>query len=243
MNRAEFSDDRKYRYTLWRTGLQDERELFVSAFNTMKRAGREKEFVQFIGLNPSTADETTDDPTLKKCMKFAQRWGFGAMCMTNIFAWRATDPDVMKGQSDPVGPDNDKWLKEVADRAGLIIAAWGKHGDHMQRDLEVLHDLLKGRKLHCLKLNDDGSPQHPLYISSLQEPIDYFGKVGRGGSPEPPRRLGQSPLPAHNHTLEVDPPVGSTAMASKSVNHSWRCKCGYTLGDGRAKLLSPCPLR
>jgi hypothetical protein len=148
MKRAEFSADRRYRYTLWRTGLQDERELFVTASNTMNRDGRAKQFVQFIGLNPSTADETNDDPTLRKCMKFAQRWGYGALCMTNLFAFRATEPTVMKGESDPVGPDNDQWLSEIAGKAGMILVAWGKDGDHMQRDLEVLHELLKGHKLH-----------------------------------------------------------------------------------------------
>lgn len=256
MKRAEFSEDRKYRYTLWRDDLQANRDLFVDAFAN----GREKLYVQFIGLNPSTADETTDDNTLRKCMKFARRWGYGSMCMTNLFAWRATDPDVMKAQSDPVGPDNDRWLKEIADKAGLIIVAWGNHGDHMQRDLEVLHELLKGYKLHCLKINDDGSPQHPLYISSLQEPIEYVpgetpnaerecaaglrhfvhDLVEKAHPIEPERDEGVAST--HNHKLEIEPPVGSTAMASKSVNHQWRCKCGYRLGDGREKLVSPCPL-
>lgn len=92
MKRAEFSPDRRYRYTLWRTDLQADRELFVTAFNTVRNAERLNQFVQFIGLNPSTADETNDDPTLKKCMKFAHRWGFGSMCMTNLFAFRATEP-------------------------------------------------------------------------------------------------------------------------------------------------------
>jgi hypothetical protein len=150
--------------------------------------------------------------------------------------------------------DNDRWLKEIAAKAGLIVVAWGKHGAHMDRAQAVLK-LLAGYKLYCLKVNDDGSPQHPLYISSTQEPIEYCPQISQ--MPSAPIKetnlcklgTGESAdknsveKPAHSHRLEVDPPVGSTAMASKSVNHQWRCKCGYTLGDGRAKLLLPCPLK
>ena len=92
-----FSPCRRYRYTLWRAW-----DMFNPGY------------VMFIGLNPSTADEVQDDPTIRRCIGYAKEWGYGAFCMTNIFAFRATDPRVMKAQADPVGPENDKWLTECA---------------------------------------------------------------------------------------------------------------------------------
>lgn len=157
MNRETiFSPDRLYRYTLWREwlmvgGLHDQR------------------FVQFIGLNPSTADETNNDPTILKCIQYAKDWGFGAMCMTNIFAWRDTIPEKMKLAGDPVGPDNDRYLISIASEAGLIIAAWGKHGSHRGRGVFV-KNMMSG-ELHCLAVNKNGSPKHPLYLKSDLRPI------------------------------------------------------------------------
>lgn len=82
----------------------------------------------FVGLNPSTADELLDDPTIRRCVAFARSWGYGALCMTNLFAFRATDPDVMKSADDPVGPENDQHLQDLANGASVVIAAWGVHG-------------------------------------------------------------------------------------------------------------------
>jgi len=98
MNRKTiFSEDRKYRYTLWR----EWKSLFTR---------QQKEFVVFIGLNPSTADETKDDPTIKRCVGFVKKWGFDAFCMMNLFAYRTRYPSVMKAQEDPIGIENDKYL-------------------------------------------------------------------------------------------------------------------------------------
>lgn len=116
----------------------------------------------FIGLNPSTADEVNDDPTVRRCIRFAQRWGYGALCMTNIFAYRATDPNVMKTQADPVGKLNDRYLKSAAHQAGIVVAAWGTHGAHEDREEKVL-GLLRG-KLSCLGTTKAGHPRHPLYL-------------------------------------------------------------------------------
>lgn len=161
VRRCEFSPCRAYRYTLWREWAHE--ELF--------RGPRSISFVMFVGLNPSTADETNDDPTIRRCIDFARRWGFGALCMMNLFAYRATQPQDMKAQPDPVGPKNDFWLKEAALGADLIIAAWGKHGAHRGRANAVL-DMLPG--VHCLRQNKDGSPEHPLYIPGETEPYEYF---------------------------------------------------------------------
>lgn len=153
---CSFSSDRKYRYTLWR----EWQDLFAS-----KHQG----IVMFIGLNPSTADEALDDPTIRKCMGFVRRWGYAGLCMCNLFAFRATDPKEMKKQPDPVGPENNQFLADVAKEAPLIIAAWGKHGSFMARDAAV-QTLLAKRRIHCLSQNDDGSPEHPLYVPYITEP-------------------------------------------------------------------------
>lgn len=118
----------------------------------------------FVGLNPSTADETTDDPTLRRCIGFARDWGFGQLCMTNLFAWRETDPDRLP-RPGAVGPLNDRHLLRCASRAGEIVAAWGAHPAGNGRAAEVLRLLDgAGKSLSCLGRTRDGSPRHPLYL-------------------------------------------------------------------------------
>ncbi len=140
---ARFSDCRRYRYTLWRTWSGN------------------PGYVMFVGLNPSTADEVRDDPTVRRCIGFAKSWGFGAMCMTNLFAFRATKPEAMKAAKDPVGPENDRHLRRVARKASLVVAAWGVHGTYLGREAVVRGKL---PRLHCLGLTRDGLPKHPLYL-------------------------------------------------------------------------------
>lgn len=115
----------------------------------------------FVGLNPSTADETNDDPTIRRCIGFAKAWGFSGLVMTNLFAFRATDPKDMKRAADPVGTENDETLVKLAACCGLVVAAWGAHGSYRGRDREV-RALLPN--LHYLKLTKDGHPSHPLYL-------------------------------------------------------------------------------
>jgi hypothetical protein len=150
-----FSPCRTYRYTLWRQW---------DMYNPS--------YAMFIGLNPSTADEVQDDPTVRRCIGFAKAWRFGALCMTNAFAFRATNPDVMKADPSPVGSDNDHWLVEMAKDAVIVIAAWGVHGAHHGRDVQVAR-LIK--KLHCLGVTKDGHPKHPLYLRRETVPIRYNG--------------------------------------------------------------------
>lgn len=145
------SADRLFRYTLWREWWKD--ELFINR-DTIR-------YAMFIGLNPSTADEAKNDPTIRKCIGFATRWGFGALCMTNLFAFRATDPRRMKGHPRPIGAENDRWLVAAGREAGVIVAAWGVNGQHMGRDVEVLKLL---NDLQCLRTTKDGHPEHPLYV-------------------------------------------------------------------------------
>lgn len=128
----------------------------------------------FIGLNPSTATEVEDDPTVRRCLNYARAWGYGGLLMTNIFAFRATDPRVMKAHPDPVGPDNDFWLQESARQAGIVVVAWGNHGAFQQRG-EIVEDLLglQGIELCCLKVTKTREPMHPLYLPKNLQPINY----------------------------------------------------------------------
>lgn len=125
----------------------------------------------FIGLNPSTADEAQDDPTLRRCINYAQAWGFGSVCTANLFAFRATEPMDMKKAKNPVGDKNDKWLKKLVTESDLIIAAWGNDGNFLDRSTLVREFL---PELHCLKINKSGEPAHPLYQRANLRPVLFI---------------------------------------------------------------------
>lgn len=125
----------------------------------------------FIMLNPSTADALEDDPTIRRCLGFARSWGCGALDVTNLFAWRSTDPGGLRLVSDPVGPENNDHLVQVArrvrDDGGLIVCAWGAGGPYRGRDREVLAMLHERGMQPCsLKVTKHGHPQHPLYLKA-----------------------------------------------------------------------------
>ena len=174
---CEFSPCRKWRFTLWRNWSKEpdieEPDMFRGL--PKKKYGTKSDYLQVIGLNPSTADETINDPTVGRCIDFAKRWGFGGLCMTNIFAFRATDPDVMKAQPWPIGDENDHWLNEVAKDAGMILCAWGSHGYFMDRGAKVTSALcqLYPTKTVALSTTKSGYPGHPLYIRGETEPFSY----------------------------------------------------------------------
>lgn len=140
---AVLSPCRRYRYALWR------------------RWDGSRGVVMIIGLNPSTADEARDDPTVRRCITYARDWGYGGLCLTNLFALRATYPADLKTAADPIGPENDRHLRTVARLADLRVAAWGVNGAHRGRATAVLSSL---SGLHCLRLSRDGHPMHPLYL-------------------------------------------------------------------------------
>lgn len=171
-----FSPDRRYRYTLWRDWSKqiDEGLHFTEDPHLDFYPGKSDGYVQFIGLNPSTADETNDDPTVRRCIRYSKSWGFGAYCMTNIFAFRATDPRDMKAAADPIGPENDRYLLEVAKSAGFVVCAWGTHGAFKDRGNHVA-ELLRsnGIKPYCLKITQGGAPGHPLYLKHDITPMPY----------------------------------------------------------------------
>jgi hypothetical protein len=157
MNRegAVFSPCRRYRYMLarqWEYGTPS--------------------YAAFIGLNPSTADEVKDDPTIRCCVGFAKSWGLGGLVMLNLFAFRATQPKAMLAAVDPIGPDNDRHLAAYCDDAAFVIACWGRHGAHLGRATEVKALV---PNLCCLALNKDGSPHHPLYLPKTLTPMPWKG--------------------------------------------------------------------
>lgn len=125
----------------------------------------------FVMLNPSTATESQNDPTVERCERRARALGFGAFRVTNIFAYRATDPKVMRAMRDPVGPENDIAIADAAIWADRIICAWGNHGAYLNRGLAVKHLLGQAAKpLWHLGLTQAGQPQHPLYIGYDRPP-------------------------------------------------------------------------
>lgn len=143
---AIFSPDRTYRYYLER--------VWNSALPVLA----------IIGLNPSTADETEDDPTIRRCISFAQRDGYGAIVMLNLFAYRSTDPKQLSKVDDPIGPNNDGVLRRHTE-GRFVVLAWGTRGGLYARDYAVI-GLLHSRALLCLGKTKDGHPKHPLYLKS-----------------------------------------------------------------------------
>lgn len=152
---ATFSDDEVYRYALWR------------------RWDRTLGFVAFIGLNPSTADATKDDPTIRRCLRFARDWGYGGIEMLNLFALRATDPRALRRADDPVGPKNDRILRSTVALCSLVVCAWGAHGEYKGRDREVMGPVLGGTRLYHLGLTNGGHPKHPLYLRADTRPTSF----------------------------------------------------------------------
>jgi hypothetical protein len=132
----------------------------------------------FVMLNPSTATAEQDDPTIRRCIGYARTWGWGSLEVVNLFALRATDPKELPkqqkrgGVASVIGPDNDAAIVAAAERAGLIVMAYGNHGALFARDAEVLR-LLDGRTLFCLGTAKTGRPLHPLYLSSNLKPVPF----------------------------------------------------------------------
>jgi len=147
---AQLSNDRVYRYQLTRP----------------LTAGTGPTCV-FVMLNPSTADKNTDDPTVRRCKHFAIRLRCSLLIIVNLYAYRATDPRQLWKVTDPVGPNNDKWLRDAAAQAhntnGYVIAAWGGHArpDRVQAATTVL---TAAGPIHCLGTTRAGAPRHPLYL-------------------------------------------------------------------------------
>ena len=124
----------------------------------------------FLMLNPSTADEVKNDPTVTRCVRYAKKWGYGALWVSNIFAYRSTEPRILKLIHDPVGPGNDESIDMMFEDCKMVIAAWGEHGLLNNRSYEI-RKKYKGR-LYALRLNASGEPAHPLYLKKSLEPFE-----------------------------------------------------------------------
>ncbi len=120
--------------------------------------------VCFVMLNPSTADASIDDPTIRRCIGFARRFGAGWLSVVNLFAFRATDPRALLNAAYPIGPDNDRYIVEAADDCAMVVCAWGAHGAIGGR-ADAVRDLLAPRVMYALGTTKDGHPRHPLYVA------------------------------------------------------------------------------
>lgn len=130
--------------------------------------------VAFVMLNPSTADATQDDPTIRRCIGFARSWGYGALEVVNLFAYRTTDPEALRRVPDPVGPENDRYILRARHRARETLVAWGNRGVLLGRDRAVLRLLLRGKgAVRCLGLTQAGHPRHPLYVRGDTIPVPF----------------------------------------------------------------------
>jgi hypothetical protein len=150
---AVITDDRVYRYLLTR------------------RLGTGDSRVVFIGLNPSWADGTTDDPTVRREVGFARAWGYDWYVKVNLCAFRSPDPRVLGPEKDPVGPRNWEHLQREVDRAGRVVAAWGAH--QLPSQAEEISIALRSYTLFCLGECRDGSPRHPLFLPKTTELVRW----------------------------------------------------------------------
>lgn len=158
---AVYSDCQSYRYALTRVWAD------------------EGSRVLFVMLNPSTATERQNDPTVERCERRARALGHAAFGVCNIFAWRATDPRDMRAAPDPVGPENDRAILEGADWADEVVCAWGTHGAHLGRGRAVEALLRRrGGELRHLGLTKAGHPRHPLYIGYAVRPMRWDAAGG-----------------------------------------------------------------
>lgn len=156
MNTCHFSEDRKYRYTL-----------------TRSINGKFGKACVFIGLNPSTADESQDDPTIRRCIGYARDWGYEMFTMLNLFAYRSTNPrKLSRSYIEPIGEENDSYILRVCKRADLIIVAWGNYGVLYQRGDKVMAHLKENAiAVHRLGLTHARQPNHPLYLRKDLIPV------------------------------------------------------------------------
>lgn len=157
-------------------------------YDLVREIGGHSPYMVFIMLNPSTADASVDDPTIRRCMGFAKREGCGRLIVLNLFAIRATDPKVMLAANDPEGPDNWEHFRRRFGSAGnvdpitqgkdIVVCAWGAHGKYRDQDKTVmgwldswLIDPL------CFGTTKSGQPKHPLYMASSARLIPYKGRA------------------------------------------------------------------
>lgn len=134
---------------------------------------KSKGLVNWIMLNPSTADGREDDPTIRRCMSFAKDWGYGGIIVTNLFAFRATNPRDLGKDMKAIGVDNDLYLSSIAYNSEIVICAWGAWAPAQDRAAQVRQELGSNHDLHVLALTKHGAPVHPLYQPKNLRPIPW----------------------------------------------------------------------
>lgn len=144
---AVFDASGKYRYALWRAWSLDHARIV------------------FVMLNPSTAEEHKNDPTIRRCMEFAHAWQFGSIEVVNLFAYRTTYARELLKVDDPVGEENNRYLCQAVERCSSVLVGWGANGILLGRDQQVMKLLVHLMKnVYCLGLTKGGHPRHPLYV-------------------------------------------------------------------------------
>jgi hypothetical protein len=210
MNPADFSPCGRYRYHLFRRLSDSPRQ------------------VAFVLLNPSTANGETDDPTIRRCMGFARRWGFGELRVVNIFAFRATRPGDMKREADPVGPQNQEWIAGAGREAELIVCGWGNHGGHLGQGRTAWDSLRAvGANPQALVVTRHGHPKHPLYVAYGTAPIPFTG--ARHVSPV---RCGALEVEQQHGVAVVNETLAKRYFAGAALGRSVRLSARASCGQG-----------
>lgn len=153
-NGAIFDPTQTYRYALWRS------------WNSAPRVG-------FVLLNPNQADGEYNDPTIRRCIGFAKRWGFGGLEVVNLFAHRAKTPQLLKQAIEPIGQDNDRYLMTLPNRVEVIVLAWGNWGELWQRDRAVL-PFFQIQNVYSFGVTKLGHPKHPLYLRGDSDRVPWI---------------------------------------------------------------------
>ncbi len=156
---AIFDNKGSYRYSLWR------------------KWSSTHPLIAFVLLNPSTADEQRDDPTIRRCLGFARAWNFGSMEVVNLFAYRATDYRELFKVTDPIGEENNRFIMQAFERCSKIVLGWGTRGRMLGRDLQVMSLLTGKNDIYCLGLTKDGQPRHPLYIKGNTSLVPFVCQI------------------------------------------------------------------
>lgn len=174
-NGAILDDDREYRYRLWRT--------ITPAEQATLTGDGDRSTVAFVLLNPSTADETDDDRTLRRCTGYAERWGYDRLELVNLFAYRTKEPSELETVDDPFGPKNWLHIGDVCRDADRVVVGWGAHDIASTLGLNSIARCLRATRgrLYALGTTKDGHPRHPLYLPNDAEPERWFVEAALPG--------------------------------------------------------------
>ena len=142
---AVISDDGKYRYSLSR------------------KWDKTKPEIMFIMLNPSTADDTVDDRTIKRIINFSKTWGYGGLLVGNIYAYRSSNPKLLRDVDDPIGPENEKYIRKMLQKVNTVVYAWGDNNKKGEPDW--LKNIVKAPL--CIEISQQGNPRHPLMLKKI----------------------------------------------------------------------------